>query len=221
MSESNGERREQQEVENAVRVNDRRRIHLDEAGNPVPVESQEPAEIRAEDLTEEAPRTVSAEAYEQVEKDLEASRRRVDELARAYQALDRDREEFKQRLQRERDRMLEVEKGNAASLVLEAIDELDRCLSVSPTDDSSLAQGVRFIRDGLLKKIQAQGVERIEVLGKPFDPNTAEAIDMEITPNADEDQMVLSEVRAGYGYKGRVLRAARVKVAKFVPPAQA
>lgn len=228
MSDSNGERREPKQDEPTVRVTDRRRVRLDENGNPAPTqEASEGASAAAADAEVEVGEEVqaaappSAEEYARVQQELEAARRRVDELARAYQALDRDRDEFKQRLQRERDRMLDVEKGKAMSVVLEAIDELDRCLGAGAQDDSPLAQGVRFIRDGLLRKVQSEGLERIEVVGRHYDPNTAEAIDMEVTPNEDEDQKVLSEVRAGYRYKERVLRPARVKVAKFVPAAQA
>ena len=57
--------------------------------------------------------------------------------------------------------------------------------------------------------------------GQPFDPNTAEATDMEMTTNPDEDQTVVAEARAGYKLKERIIRPARVKVAKYVAPAQA
>ena len=68
----------------------------------------------------------TAAERQRLEAELEASRRRVDQLARAYQELNKDREEFKQRLTRERERMLDVERGNVATTLLEAIDELDR-----------------------------------------------------------------------------------------------
>ncbi|MBN1208523.1 MAG: nucleotide exchange factor GrpE [Myxococcaceae bacterium] len=169
---------------------------------------------------QEAP-AVDAER-QRLEAELDASRRRVDELARAYQALDRDREEFKQRLSRERERMIDVERGNVAGALLEAIDELDRCLSMSGQGaNSALGQGVKMIRDGLLSKVQGLGIERLQVVGQPFDPNTAEAADMEITTQPEEDQQVVAEVRAGYRMKDRVIRPARVKVAKYVAPAQA
>lgn len=219
-----GERREQQKSE--VRVNDRRRIHLDEEGNPVTTEATQEASGQAPgegapSAEEAAAPAIDPAEFEQLQRDLEASRRRVDELARAYQALDRDREEFKQRLNRERDRMLDVEKGEAAMLVLEALDQLDLVISNSAQDDSPVVKGVKMIRDGLLQKVQSRGIERIQVLGKPFDPNVADAIDMEVSPNAEDDQKVVAELRAGYRYKDRVLRPARVKVAKHVPPAQA
>jgi molecular chaperone GrpE len=156
-----------------------------------------------------------------LEEDLAASRKRVDELARAYQALSQDREEFKQRLTRERERMIDVERGKVATTLLEAIDELDRSLAASSNDNGPLAQGVRLIREGLLAKVQSSGIERIEVVGKPFDPNNAEATDMELTATPEEDHKVVAEVRAGYRLNERIIRPARVKVAKYVPPAQA
>lgn len=161
-------------------------------------------------------------AVAQLEAELSAARRRVDQLARAYQELEKDREEFKQRLSRERERMLDVERGKVATLLLEAVDELDLCLSMGGSDATSgLAKGVKMIRDGLLGKLQQAGVERIQVVGQPYDPNTAEATDMEITPHAEEDQRVVAEARAGYRMKDRIIRPARVKVAKYVAPADA
>ena len=196
-------------------------------GNPRPDDakkkSPEPA-APAENATPEADEAPAVEAapdpeVQRLQADLDAARRRVDELARAYQALNQDREEFKVRLRREREQMLDVERGNVALTVLEAVDDLDRALSASAGDTGPLAQGVRLIRDGLLSKVGAMGIQRIEVVGQPYDPNTAEATDMEIT--ADADGHVVAEVRAGYRLKERVIRPARVKVAKYVAPAKA
>ena len=177
-------------------------------------------ETTAEQSAQQAGAAVDQER-QRLETELDATRRRVDQLARAYQEVQKDREEFKQRLTRERERMLDVERGNVARTLLEAVDELDRCLVMSGDTTSPLAQGVKLIRDGLLTKVQASGIERIQVVGQPYDPNTAEAFDMEITPNPDDDQKVVAEARAGYKLKDRIIRPARVKVAKYVPPAQA
>ena len=157
----------------------------------------------------------------QLEMDLALAHKRVDELARAFQSLTQDREEFKLRLTRERERMIDVEKGNVAVSLLEAIDDLDLCLSASAQEVSPLAQGVRMIRDNLLSKLTSTGIERFTVVGQPYDPNVAEAGDMEVTVDASMDQQVVAEMRAGYRLKGRVIRPARVKVARYLPPAQA
>jgi len=187
-----------------------------------PVDAQQSSAQEASDAQEPGQEDARDPERERLEQELEATRRRLDELARAYQSVNKDREEFKQRLTRERERMMDVERGNVALTVLEAIDELDRCIAMSSGEaNSPLAQGVKLIRDGLLSKVQASGIERIQVVGQPYDPNTAEAFDMELTPQPEDDQKVVAEVRAGYKLKDRIIRPARVKVAKYVPPAQA
>ena len=151
--------------------------------------------------------------------DLEAARRRVDELARALLALERDKEDFKKRLQREREAMLDVERGKIAQALLDAIDELE--LSLASADDSPLARGVRMIRDQMVNRLASLGVERVPLEGRLFDPNLAEAIDLEMTANPEDDQKVVQELRPAYRLKDRVVRPGRVKVAQYLRPAQA
>jgi len=206
-----------------IKVNDRRRFDMDGnvresdagAASPPPPQAAEEGAL----AVDSAELTRLRAELEVAQKDLEASRRRVDELARAYQAVSQDREEFKARLRRERDQLIDLERGKVAVALVEAVDELDRCLAAG--DTSPLAQGVRLIRDGMLQKLQASGVERLSLVGQPFDPNVAEAADMEVTPNPEDDQRVIAEVQAGYRIKDKVIRPARVKVARYVAPAQA
>lgn len=217
-----------------VRVNDRRRF--DPAGNPrgpdagvsskagnVDTGAGQAAQSSAQGAGNgpEAGRARMEADNEGLRSELEAARKRVDELARAFQSLSSDREEFKQRLSRERERMLDVEKGNIAQVLLEVLDELDLSLKAVPHDDSPFAQGVRLIRDGLLTKLQSLGIERVDLLGQRFDPNLAEAGDVEITADPASDQKVVGVMRAGYRLKDRVIRPARVKVAKYMRPADA
>lgn len=151
--------------------------------------------------------------------ELASARKRIDELARAYQSLERDREDFKKRLQRERERMIDVERGEVALALLEAIDDLD--LALAEADDTPLARGVRVIRGDLLKKAEQLGLQRVPLLGTPFDPATAEAAALEVTPEKDKDNTITQELRAGYRLNERVVRPARVKVARYVKPAEA
>jgi molecular chaperone GrpE len=209
---------------NALRVNDRRRF--DPSGNPRNVEPMSPSKA-SEPNPEAAGSSNRSEPARQddgneaLRRELEASRKRVDDLARAFQALNNDREEFKQRLSREQERMLEVEKGNIAQVLLEVVDELDLSLQAAGDDDSPLKHGVQLIRDGILSKLQALGIERVDPLGQRFDPNLVEAADVEITTDPANDQKVVGVMRAGYRMKDRVIRPARAKVARYVEPAHA
>ncbi|MHB8417226.1 MAG: nucleotide exchange factor GrpE [Myxococcales bacterium] len=144
---------------------------------------------------------------------------RLDEVLRAYSRLQQERDDFRRRLERERDRVLDVERGNVALGLLEAIDELDRSIASAPPECAAVADGVRLIRDGLSRRVAAGGIQRFEVLGQPFDPAVHEAIDLVSCDRAEDDGRVVEEIRAGYRQGDRVLRPARVRVGRF--PAEA
>jgi molecular chaperone GrpE len=71
-------------------------------------------------------------------------------------------------------------------------------------------EGVEQVWSVLLGALQKQGLEPLDLTGKPFDPNEAEAVMHE---EGDGGEPVVSDVlRTGYRWKGKVLRAAMVKV---------
>jgi molecular chaperone GrpE len=198
------------------RVNDKRRYNPD--GTPrAGVPETEPQTETASEAAGSTP--AAGDEVTQLRAELEAAHRRVDELARGIQEVMRDRDDFKQRIQRERERMLEVEKGQVAQSLIEAIDELD--LSLAADDGSPLAQGVRLIRDKLLQKLAANGIERLALVGRPYDPNAAEAVDIELVGSPAQNDRVLAEQRPAYALRGRVIRPGRVKVGRYLEPAKA
>lgn len=74
-------------------------------------------------------------------------------------------------------------------------------------------QGLKLIVDKFLGVLKENGVTKIEVLGKKFNPQLMECI--EVIKSEKEDE-VLEEVRTGYLLYDRVLRVAQVKVGKKV-----
>lgn len=156
---------------------------------------------------------------EKLQAELESKDRRIDEVTRAYSGLLNDQKDFRARLEREKERVLENERGNVALVLLEAADELDRALAASEEQGGPLAEGVRLVREGLMQRLQRMGIERLELVGKPFDPNLAEAIDLEVTSDPAMAEVVVAEALPGYRLGNRLLRAAKVKVARYLPPA--
>ena len=63
----------------------------------------------------------------------------------------------------------------------------------------------------LLGELKKQGLEAMNLDGQPFDPSLAEAVIQE-PGDGDGTTMVVDVLRSGYTWKGRVLRAALVKV---------
>ena len=157
------------EAEGQVKVTDRRRFRPD--GEPV---DEGPSGAAAEASDPAGPREEHAAQ-------LAAQAARIDELTRAYAALVEDNKAFRQRLERERQRVLEAERAEVAQALLEAADDLERALSaVGDAQEGelrSLVEGVRLSLGVLQRRIAAVGAERIPVVGLPFDPHVAEAVD--------------------------------------------
>ena len=109
-------------------------------------------------------------------------RRPIDELMRAYAALVEDNKAFRQRMEREKARVIEAERAGIAQALLEAADDLERALSAVGSATSAaaktLVEGVRLSLSALHKRIADLGAERLMVAGLPFDPQLAEAVDM-------------------------------------------
>lgn len=189
-----------------VKVTDRRRFTPE--GEPLQRDVQgeaEPQQERAE-VAPEDPRIAEQAA-------------RIDELTRAYAALVEDNKAFRQRLEREKTRVLEAERATLAQALLEAADDLERALGAvtgAPGESTGgLAEGVRLSLGTLHQRIARLGAERIAVAGQPFDPRVAEAIDTVVVTDAEQDGVVVQEVTPGYRIGERVLRPARVRVGRL------
>ena len=100
-------------------------------------------------------------------------------------------------------------------------DELDRALGklveqLLPVLDACEAavahgvEGVEQVWSSLIGALQKQGLEALDLAGKPFDPALADAVMHE--EGDGSEPVVLEVLRTGYRWKGRVLRAAMVKI---------
>jgi len=100
-------------------------------------------------------------------------------------------------------------------------DELDRALGklveqLLPVLDACEAavahgvEGVEQVWSSLIGALQKQGLEALDLAGKPFDPALADAVMHE--EGDGSEPVVLEVLRTGYRWKGRVLRAAMVEV---------
>lgn len=149
---------------------------------------------------------------------VEAQAKRIDELARAYADALNERESFRRRIERESQRQLETARGDIATVLLDAAEDLRRAMESRTDDVGALAEGVRLIADNFMRQLGQMGLEKIETVGKPFDPLVHEAVDLVPVDEAERDGTVVDEARAGWKMGERVLRAARVRVARYVPP---
>lgn len=110
--------------------------------------------------------------------------------------------------------------ANFARAVLTIADDLSRALGAVPEDQrqgdgllQTLLGGVEAVERELVKVLEAHDIERIDPAGEPFDPNFHEA--MFEVPNSDFPSGTVAQVvQPGYRLHDRLLRPARVGVAK-------
>jgi len=106
--------------------------------------------------------------------------------------------------------------------LLEVVDQLEMAVEHAGAGAENLVQGVSLVLKGLGSVLERHGVERMEADGEAFDPARHEAISI-VEATGDSEQKSRPDsvdrvVRAGYRFKDRLLRPARVVVAR-VPAA--
>jgi molecular chaperone GrpE len=100
---------------------------------------------------------------------------------------------------------------NVARDLLQVVDNLERAVAHTPPNtDKNLVIGLQMVIQQFKSTLQRNGAEEIQTIGKPFDPNVAEAVSQE--PSDQPAGTVTQELLKGYMLHGRLLRPARVVV---------
>jgi molecular chaperone GrpE len=143
--------------------------------------------------------------------DVEALRREVSELKDALLRRRADFENYRRRVERDREAAATEAEAGVLRKILGTVDNLERALAAAGTE-SSLRDGVALTLRELLGLLESLGVVTLDPLKERFDPAYHQAILHE--PAAGFAPGTVAEVyRKGFTYKGRLLRPAMVKVA--------
>jgi len=126
-----------------------------------------------------------------------------------------DAENFKKRLQREKEEQTRYANETFVRELLPVIDNLERALQHSATapNQEVLLEGVNMTLKGFIDTLARFGCTVLEAIGKTFDPNFHEAVSQEESSKV-EPNTVLKELQKGYMLKERLLRPAMVIVSK-------
>ena len=132
-----------------------------------------------------------------------------DEYLNSLQRLQADFDNYRKRVQRDQEMAADRASEKIIQAMVPVLDTFELALTHEADPDASpLAK----MHDQLLTALEAQGLERLAPLGQPFDPNDAEAVMTEPAEDGGDVAVVSQVLRAGYRWRGRVMRAAMVKV---------
>lgn len=145
-----------------------------------------------------------------------------DELAQArteaaeyrdhLQRLQAEFENYRKRITRSQERLVEAELQRFVRQLLEVVDEFDLALMAAARqpDFEQFRRGVELVYAKLAETLRAEGLERIEAEGRLFDPTEHEA--MMQTGDGESEPHVAEVFRQGYRLRGTVIRPASVRV---------
>ena len=193
--------RDEERQPRKVKITDKRRVHADEAdAAQPPVVEQGDGPVRG--------------VAEPASTELEEARRQAAEYLDHLQRLQAEFANYKKRVMKEQTRAVEMASLPMISRLLEVLDEFDLALMAAEQkpDFDRFLHGVELVYAKLKDILGAEGLERIDAQGEPFDPELHEAL---MQSGSGEGDPVVSDVlRNGYTLKGSVIRPAGVKVTR-------
>ena len=129
----------------------------------------------------------------------------------AYLRLLAEYDNYRKRSQREKDSLYADIKADTLLKFLPVYDNLVRALN-QPTEDEAYRKGIEMIMTQFCTTMEKLGVEKIEALGKTFDPSLHNAV-MHVDDEQKGENEIVEVFQEGFRLGDKVIRFAMVKVA--------
>jgi molecular chaperone GrpE len=142
---------------------------------------------------------------------------RLAEVLAAYRQIKSENEGFRERISKNLQRRFTQRHETLLLKFIDILDNLDRALEAAQISYAGqpLLEGMILVRTQLLQRLQEEGLERIPVLGLPFDPAVSESVATQPVADPDHHHLVVKELMRGYRVNGRIVRPSRVVIGMF------
>ena len=197
-----------------IRITDKRRFADADATVPAPEAGAAPAgpgdepEPDADATVAETAASEGADMADELEIARDEAAQYLDHLRRLQAEFDN----YRKRVVKEQTDLAELGAMPVARRLLEVLDDFELALMAADEthDFEKFVKGVELVYAKLADALKAEGLERMQAEGAPFDPELHEALMQ--TGDGDGEPIVVDVLRPGYTLKGRVLRPAGVRV---------
>ena len=146
--------------------------------------------------------------------ELTAEQEKSQEYLNRLMYLQADFENYKKRVEKEIQQAVRINNEKSVTCFIDIMDDLENAISAGEATDNktALLEGIKMTQKNLEKILEIEGVEKLECIGKPFDPNKHEIL-AQVPTKEHQSGTVLEEARKGFVFKGKVLRPSVVTVA--------
>ena len=136
----------------------------------------------------------------------------INDLQTKLVRLQADFQNYKKRVEKEKDDLVSIGVVSIANEILPVIDNFERALE-HEGESESFKEGMELIYEGLKNALKAKGIVELKALGEYFNPDFHQAVSMGHNDEYKENQ-VIEVLLKGYEYNGKVIRHAMVIVNK-------
>jgi molecular chaperone GrpE len=126
-----------------------------------------------------------------------------------------DSENARKRIRQQSEESVRLQRENLMRELLPIVDNLERAADAARGGGNGkpIVEGVEMVLRSMLDFLKTHGVTQLSAIGQPFDPQRHEAVD-QIESSEHPPNTVVNEFHRGYQIGDRLLRPARVAVAK-------
>ncbi len=160
---------------------------------------------KAQNPNEEKKNKCNKEAKQQSNKD------KIEELTDSLQRLQAEFENYKKRVDKEKQQAIAYSKADVIVKLLPILDSIELALK-NTGDKEEFVKGIEIIFAQFYSALKSEGLKPIECLGRCFDPYKHEVLMKQESDK--EDDIILEELQKGYMLNEMVLRPSKVKVSK-------
>ena len=179
----------------------------DPDGKPNP---EDPAESAGNDSV-----TLARSEVEKLHQQIAEKDKELADLKDKYLRILADSENARKRIRQQSEESVRLQRENFLRDLLPIVDNLERAVEAARGGGNGqpIVEGVEMVLRSLLDFLRSNGVTQVSAVGQMFDPQLHEAVDQVHSPELPPNTVV-SEFHRGYAIGDRILRPARVAVAK-------
>lgn len=177
-----------------------------EAEKKVEVEAAE--EVNETEATEDNVETLNTDAKAQKE---------AEEWKEKYFYIAAEFQNAQKRFEREKENLLKFGSEKILKNLVSVIDNFDRTFDAIKNDEDekikNIANGIQMIQKMFIDTLEKEGLKKLNSLGEMFDPNFHEALS-QMPAEGKKENEIIQVFEEGYELNGRLIRAAKVILAK-------
>lgn len=145
--------------------------------------------------------------------ELDEALKENEELTTRFQRLQADFVNYRKRVEKEKESLINYGVETLVVEILPILDNFERAMDVENDKEESFFKGIEMIYAGLIEVLNKNGIEEIDCLEKPFDPEYHHAVGMEDSKEYDKNT-IIRILQKGYIMKDKVIRPSMVIVSQ-------